>query len=56
MAAFSAIEAAVAGLALHLRSRLGPVNAGAIVVAVLAFLFWDGLVQVAMQMLVTLMY
>jgi hypothetical protein len=56
MAAFSAIEAVVAGLALHLRSRLGPVNAGAIVVAVLAFLFWDGLVQVAMQMLVTLVY
>lgn len=54
MGAFSAIEAAVAGLALHLRSRLGPVNAGAIVVAVLAFLFWDGLVQVAMQMLASL--
>jgi hypothetical protein len=56
MAAFSAIEATVAGLALHLRSRLGRVNVGAIVVAVLAFLFWDGLVQVAMQMLVTLTY
>lgn len=56
MAAFSAIEAVVAGLALHLRSRLGPVNAGAVVVATLLFLLWDGLVQVAMQMLVTLMY
>jgi hypothetical protein len=56
LAAFSAIEAAVAGLALHLRSRQGRLNGGAIVVAVLAFLLWDGLVQVAMQMLATLMF
>jgi hypothetical protein len=54
MGAFSAIEAAVAGLALHLRSRLGPVNAGAVVVAVLAFLLWDGLLQAAMQVLLAL--
>lgn len=56
MATFSAIEAAVAGLALHLRSRLGPANAGAIVVAVVVFLLWDGLVQVSMRMLTALMF
>jgi hypothetical protein len=56
MAAFSAIEAVVAGLALHLRSRLGPANVGAVIVATLVFLLWDGLVQVAMQMLTALMF
>lgn len=53
---FSALDAAVAGLALYLRSRLGPMQPVGLIVAVLAFLLWDGLVQAAMQVLTTLMY
>jgi hypothetical protein len=56
MAVFSTIEAVVAGLALHLRSRAGPFNAVSLVAAVVAFLLWDGLVQAAMQLLLAALY
>ncbi len=51
LGAFSAIEAVFAGMAIHLRSRLGPLNPVAPIVATVAFLLWDGLIQVAMQAL-----
>ncbi|MEO5820642.1 MAG: hypothetical protein ABIT71_09055 [Vicinamibacteraceae bacterium] len=56
LGAYSALEAALAGMALHLRSRVAPLNPGALIVATVAFLFWDGLVQAAMQALTLLMY
>jgi hypothetical protein len=54
MALYSVLEAGATGLALYLRSRLGPWHAGGLIVAVLAFLLWDGLLQGAMQVLMTL--
>ena len=45
---YSALEAGIAGLALYLRSRVGPINAATLIVATLAFLFWEGLVQAIM--------
>jgi hypothetical protein len=56
LAAFSAVEAGIAGMAIYLRGRVGPLNAVALIVATLAFLLWDGLVQVAMQALTTLIF
>jgi hypothetical protein len=56
IAAFSAIEAGIAGLAIHLRSRVGPVRPAGLILATVAFLVWDGLVQAAMQLLATLLY
>ena len=56
IAAFSAIEAGIAGMAIHLRSRLGAVSPVALIVATLAFLFWDGLVHAALQLLLVLLH
>ena len=56
MVVFSTLDVAIAGLALHLRSRLGAVSAGALVVAVVGFLCYDGLVQAVLQMLTALLY
>jgi hypothetical protein len=56
IAAFSAIEAGIAGMAIHLRSRSGPVRPAALIVATVAFLIWDGLVHAAMQALIALLY
>jgi len=56
MGVYSALEAAVAGLSLHLRSRLGAISAPGLIVATIAFLFWEGLVQAVMQGLMTLMF
>jgi hypothetical protein len=51
---FSALEAGIAGLAIHLRSRIAPMNPVALIVATVAFLFWDALIQAAMQALTAL--
>jgi hypothetical protein len=56
LGAFSALEALIAGLALHVRGSLGGLRLGSLVVATIAFLVWDGVIQVAMQMLTALMY
>ena len=53
LGAFSALEALIAGLALHVRGSVGGMSLGSLAVATVAFLVWDGVVQVAMQMLVT---
>ena len=53
---YSALEAVIAGLALYLRSRVGPISPAGLVVATLAFLFWDGLVQAVMTAMMGLMY
>jgi hypothetical protein len=53
---FSALEAAIAGMAIYLRGRTGPLSPAALIVAVVAFLFWAGLVQAAMQALLLMMY
>ena len=56
LGAYSALEAGIAGLALYLRSRVGPINAATLIVATLAFLFWDGLVQAVMTAMLSVMY
>ena len=53
---YSALEAGIAGLALYLRSRVGPINAATLIVATLAFLFWEGLVQAIMTAMIGLLY
>ena len=56
MAAYSALEAGIAGLAVYLRSRVGPINTATLIVATLAFLFWEGLAQAVMTAMIGLMY
>jgi hypothetical protein len=56
LAGYSALEAGIAGLALYLRSRVGPISAPTLVLATVAFLFWEGLVQAIMTALLGLMY
>jgi hypothetical protein len=56
LAGFSALEAGIAGLAVYLRSRVGPLSPGALVLATLAFLFWEGLVQAVMTALLSVMF
>ena len=56
LGAFSALEMAIAGLALRLRSRLGPMNPVSILVAIAGFLIWEGLLQAIMQALLALAY
>ncbi len=53
---YSALEAGIAGLALYLRSRVGPISPAGLVVATLAFLFWEGLVQAVMTAMIGLLY
>jgi hypothetical protein len=55
LGAYSALEALIAGLALHLRGSVGGLSIGGLAVATIAFLVWAGVVQVAMQLLGTLM-
>ena len=50
---YSALEAGIAGLALYLRSRVGPINAATLIVATLAFLFWEGVVQAIMTAMIS---
>jgi len=56
LAGYSALEAGIAGLALYLRSRVGPISPAGLVVATLAFLFWEGLVQAVMTAMIGLLY
>jgi hypothetical protein len=56
LGAFSALEALIAGLALHVRGSVGGLSLGGLAVATIAFLVWHAVIQVAMQMLATLMY
>ena len=53
---FTAIEGAIVGLALRLRGRVGAVGAAGVVVATIAFLFWEGLIEATMTMLIGLMF
>jgi hypothetical protein len=55
MGAYSALEATIAGLALYLRSRIGPLNPAGLVLATVAFLFWEGIAQAMMTMLFSLL-
>jgi hypothetical protein len=56
LAGYSLLEAGIAGLALYLRSRVGPISAPSLVVMTLAFLCWEGLVQAIMTALLSVMY
>ena len=56
LAGYSLLEAAIAALALYVRSRVGPINPVALIVATLAFLFWEGFVQAVMTAMMGLMY
>ena len=56
LAGYSLLEAWIAGVALYLRSRVGPISAPTLIVATLAFLFWEGLVQVLMTLFIGVMY
>jgi hypothetical protein len=56
LGAFSALEAGLVGMAIYLRGRAGPLSPAALIVATVAFLFWDGLVHAAMQALLMMMY
>ena len=40
----------------YLRSRVGPISAAMLIVATLAFLFWEGLVQAIMTAMIGLLY
>ena len=41
---------------MHLRSRLGPLSPAGLVVATLAFLFWEGLVQAVMTAMLSMVF
>jgi len=56
LAGYSLLEAAIAALALYVRSRVGPINPVTLIVATLAFLFWEGFVQAVMTAMMGLMY
>ena len=56
LAGYSLLEAGIAGVALYLRSRVGPIGAPALIVATLAFLMWEGLVQAIMSLLIGAMF
>jgi hypothetical protein len=56
LAGYSLLEAGVATLALYLRSRVGPISPVALIVATIAFLFWEGLVQAVMMALLSVSY
>jgi hypothetical protein len=56
LAGYSLLEAAIAALALYVRSRVGPINPVALIVATIAFLFWEGLVQAIMTAMMSLAY
>jgi len=56
LAGYSLLEAGIAALALYLRSRVGPINPVALIVATIAFLFWEGLVQAVMMALLSVSY
>ena len=56
LAGYSVLEAAIAGLAVYLRSRVGPLSPAALVIATLGFLFWEGLVQAIMTAMIGLLY
>lgn len=56
LAGYSLLEAGIAALALYLRSRVGPISPVALIVATIAFLFWEGLVQAVMMALLSVSY
>jgi hypothetical protein len=53
---FTVLEIAIAVMALRVRSRLGPLNPGVLVLAIFGFLCWEGLLQAAMSAMVRLLY
>ena len=53
---YTVIEAAIAVLALVVRRRVGPINPGALVLAVFGFLVWEGGLQMLMTRLIRLVY
>jgi hypothetical protein len=53
---YSLLEIGIGVLALVVRRRVGPVNPGALVLAVFAFLVWDVVIQAAMTAMVRLLY
>jgi hypothetical protein len=53
---FTLLEAGITVLALVVRKRLGPMNPGALILAVFAFLFWEGLLQTVMTLLARMIY
>ena len=50
------VEAAIVVLALVVRKRVGPLNPGALVLAVIAFLCWEGVLQGLMTTLIRRVY
>jgi hypothetical protein len=53
---YTVVELVVAAMALRVRSRLGPLNPGALILAIFGFLFWEVFLQVAMQALMRLLF
>ncbi len=56
LAAFTALEVAIVGMAIYLRGRVGALNPVALIVATAACLLWGGLVQAVMQAVSMLLY
>ena len=56
LAAFTALEAAIVGMAIYLRGRVGPLKPIALIVVTLAFLLWGGMVQAVMRAVSMLLY
>ena len=55
LAGYSMVEAGIAGLAIYLRSRVGPLSPGALAITTLAFPFSEGVVQAVMTALIGVM-
>jgi hypothetical protein len=53
---YTVLELAIAVMALRVRSRLGPLNPGALILAIFGFLCWEGLLQAVMQVLMRLAF
>ena len=53
---FTVFEAGIVALALLVRRRVGPINAGALVLAVFGFLAWEAGLQTLMTLLIRLVY
>jgi hypothetical protein len=53
---YSALEAAIAALAVYLRSRVAPIYGVTLIVATLAFLAWEGLLQAIMTAMISMLY
>jgi uncharacterized membrane protein YvlD (DUF360 family) len=53
---YTVVELVVAGMALRVRSCLGPLNPGALILAIFGFLCWEGFVMAAEQALMRLVF